>query len=364
MPKAATHIVLIGAGHAHVEVLRSFRIRPEPHVHLTLLTKSKAAPYSGMVPGYVAGHYSRSDIDIQVDRLAEFEHCKAVYGRVVRLEANSRSMMLSDGNEVVGDIISIDVGAVTDTSAAPVTSGLLVSVKPMDDFETRWPAIEQVMTSSPNVRIAVVGAGAAGVELALAIRQRLRAIAGAPPIVLLERSDQILAGYSGKARARLVRILKAQDIETRTGFSGFNKHGANEEFGVLVWAAGVSPAPWLIDSGLAVDQQGFIAVNSQLQSVSHPAIFAAGDAAGMVTTPRPKSGVMAVRQGPILAENLRRAARGVPLKSYTPQKQWLSIISAGSGYAVATRGFWSTEGRWVWKWKDWLDRRFINRFSF
>ena len=370
--EAKTHgttrqIVLVGAGHAHVEVLRRFRLQPEPSVRLTLITRTPETPYSGMVPGYVAGHYTRSEINIRADRLAGFDGCTAMFGHAIGLDADDRRVLLEDGRSVAGDLISIDVGAVTDISDAPRNSGLLVSVKPMDEFEKCWPTVEQRMQSDAGIRIAVVGAGAAGVELALAIRHRLHQMDAATDnqarVVLLERDDRILRGFSDKVRNRLTKILSKHGIETQTSFCGFKDDGISGAFGILVWAAGVLPAAWLANSGLAPDLHGFVAVNRQLQSISHPAFFAAGDAAGMVETPRPKSGVMAVRQGRILAENLLRATRGLPLKSFSPQKEWLSLISTGERYAVASRGRWSAEGRWVWYWKNWLDRRFVDRFS-
>jgi selenide,water dikinase len=366
-PLAPRHIVLVGAGHAHVEVLRQFRIRPEPSIRITLITKGPEAPYSGMIPGYVAGHYERSDINIRVDRLAEFEGCTALFAVAVGLDADGRRVLLEGGRAVAGDLISLDVGAVTDISGAPRDNRLLVSVKPMDEFENCWPMAEQRLKFEPGVQIAVVGAGAAGVELALAIRYRLQQMDAATSkqarVFLLERDDRILKGFPDGVRRRLTKILSSRGIEIQAGFSGFNDDRAAGSFGILVWAAGVSPAAWLVSSELAPDAHGFIAVNSHLQSISHPAFFAAGDAAGMVETPRAKSGVMAVRQGPILAENLRHAMLGLPLKSFSPQKEWLSLISAGERYAVASRGRWSAEGRWVWYWKNWLDRRFVDQFS-
>ena len=366
--RTTKHIVLVGAGHAHVEVLRRLRLRPEPSIRITLVTRASETPYSGMVPGYVAGHYARSEINIRADRLAEFEGCTALFANAVGLDADGRRVLLEDGRSVAGDLISVDIGAVSDVPTNALRNGeLVVSVKPMDEFEDRWPLVEQRMKSAAGLQMAVIGAGAAGVELALAIRYRLQqmdtAISKRARVVLLERDNRILKGFPDQVRSRLTRILSNHEVEIQTGFSGFNDDLAAESFGIVVWAAGVSPVAWLASSGLARDEHGFIAVNRHLQSISHPAFFAAGDTAGMVETPRAKSGVMAVRQGPILAENLLRSVRGLPLKSFSPQKEWLNLISTGERNAVASRGRWSAEGRWVWYWKNWLDRRFIARFS-
>lgn len=365
----SAHIVLIGAGHAHVEVLRRLRAQPRPDIHVTVVSKFPNAAYSGMVPGYVAGFYEASEPFISISRLADFDRCDMVIGEAVDFDAAARRVTLSNGQQIAGDIISIDVGAVTDTSGAPRIRALTIPVKPIDLFMQRWPEVLKRFQEYPASSIAVVGAGAAGLELVLALEHRLAdlrqtgLIDPKGKIFLIERSDEILPGYPVSVRRRLLRILKARNIVVQTGFAGFDDEHSRCEFDILLWAAGVRPSEWLARSGLAVDEGGFIAVNRYLQSTSHQAVFAAGDAAGMIESPRAKSGVMAVRQGPFLVENLLRAATGSPLMPFSPQAAWLSLISAGGRYAVASRGNWSTEGRWVWYWKKWLDTSFVRRYT-
>ena len=363
-----THVVLVGAGHAHVEVLRHFRLRPDPAVRLTLVTPSRATSYSGMLPGYVAGHYSRDDIHIRVDRLAEFAGCAALFQRAVELDADTRRVGMEDGSSICGDVISIDVGARTAVTAPAQNSALILPAKPMDAFERGWAKIEPRLQTDQDINIGIVGGGGAGVELALAIRYRLCHLRAGTPrdarIVLLERGHEILPGFSAHARERLIRILAARDIDIQTDSDGSDVETLSREFSVLIMAGGVRPVDWLSGSGLATDEAGYIAVNRHLQSISHPAVFAAGDAAAMIETPRAKSGVMAVRQGPVLAHNLQRMAHGQSLSPFLPQREWLNLISTGERYAVASRGQWSAEGYWVWRWKDWIDRRFMRRFEF
>lgn len=359
--KSVKKIVLVGAGHAHVEVLRSFRLKPEQGVELTLVTKATQTPYSGMFPGFIAGHYSQADINIRTDQLASFRGCMSKIGSAIELDADNRRVLLDDGRCVTGDLISIDVGANSAMNAAPLGTSN-VAVKPMDEFEKHWLTLQREIMAR-GCRIAVVGAGAAGIELAFAMRKQMQRQGSAGEVVIFERGALMLEEFSTGARGRLSKILARQGIELRTNACG----PANREaggFDVLLWATGVVPAPWLAKSTLAKDPLGFIAVNRYLQSLSHPDIFAAGDAAGMVETPRAKSGVIAVRQGRCLADNLRRRALGLPLTSFVPQKQWLSLVTTGERYAVASWKGLSVEGRWVWLWKDWLDRRFIDRFSF
>lgn len=364
----SVHIVLIGAGHAHVEVLRRFRAQPRSDIHVTVVSKLPYAAYSGMVPGYVAGYYEASEPLISISRLADFDGCETVIREAIDFDADARRVTLSNGQQIAGDIFSIDVGAVTDTSGVPPIQGLAVPVKPIDLFMQRWPEVLKRFQEHSSSSIAVVGAGAAGVELILALEHRLAGLRQAglvdskSKMFLIERSEEILPGYPASVRRRLLRILAARNIAVLTGFTGFADRRLHCEFDILLWAAGVRPAEWLTRSGLAVDEGGFIAVNRYLQSKSHQGVYAAGDAAGMVESPRAKSGVMAVRQGPLLAENLLRAATGSPLLPFSPQATWLSLISAGGRYAVASRGNWSAEGRWVWYWKKWLDTSFIRRY--
>lgn len=368
VPSGPTHIVLVGGGHAHVEVLRRFRLRPERSVRLSLITSDPETPYSGMIPGHIAGHYARAETVIDVGRLANFTGCTALFCRATGLDADRRCVYLSDGRSIQGDLVSIDVGAVTQMPPSLSPGTLVIAVKPMDAFERHWPLAEQRLRAGADTCVGIVGAGPGGIEVALAIRHRLAPLHpetdARPRIVVLEKSNQILPGFDESVRRRLARILAAHEIEIRLNFGGFEPFAGTTEFDVLISAAGVGPLDWLRQSGLATDHGGFVAVNRHLQSISHPAFFAAGDAAGMMETPRSKSGVIAVRQGPILAENLRRAARALPLKRFAPQKEWLNLISTGDRNAVASWGRWSAEGRWVWYWKNWIDARFIARFQF
>lgn len=268
-PPILTHIVLVGAGHAHVEVLRRFRLRPRPWLRVTLVTPHAGTSYSGMLPGYIAGHYANADMRIDVARLADFSGCTTILARASGLDPHSGRVLLEDGRSVSGDLISLDIGAATQLpESVPGTKAL--AVKPTDEFERAWPSIEQRFADETDCSVGVVGAGPAGVELALAIRYRLtRRHAGATGrsrIVLLEKSDQILPGFLDHVRKRLLNILAARQVEVRLNskepeFSG--------EFGLVIWSAGVRPMDWLARSGLATDRTGFVTVNRNLQSTSH-----------------------------------------------------------------------------------------------
>lgn len=367
----AMHIVLLGGGHAHLEVLRRFGRRPQAGVRLSLITKGAHAPYSGMLPGFVAGHYSADEIHVPLAPLTQRANCALVVAEATRLDAERRSILLSDGREIAGDVISINTGAVTDCSTG-TSAERCVAAKPIDDFAQDWTRLMDVIEADPTLRIAVIGAGAAGVELALSIQHRLMQMpfAGgriAESRVSLVGGDDILPSFPAKVRQRVARLLRGRGVTFLSGpdievIATRGLSGAGFQH-VLVWATGVRPANWLTRSGLALDHAGFVAVDRHLQSKSHEGIFCAGDAAGLVDGPQPKAGVIAVRQGPVLGENLRRYASGRQLQSFAPPKIWLSLISTGNRYAVASRGKWSVEGRWTWYWKDWIDRRFVRKYK-
>lgn len=355
------HLLLLGGGHAHLEVLRSFARDPLPDVRLSLISKSAHAVYSGMLPGFVAGHYSAQDICIELAPLCRAAKCALHVAEITGFDAKRRSVTLSNGRSLAANGISINVGAVTQRASA-AACGPALNAKPIDDFLQGWPCLLDELMEDDGLRVVVVGAGAAGVELALSIQHRLLHLASVDACesrVLLIDEGGILPGFSARVRQRLAVLLGRNGITTVGRFNG--ETGGHRY--ALVRATGVRAARWLMHSGLALDAAGFVAVDANLQSTSHVGIFCAGDAAGSITGTLPKAGVIAVRQGPVLAENLRRYATGRVLRPFVPPRRWLSLISAGSRYAVASRGGWSMEGRLVWLWKDWIDRRFVRRFS-
>jgi selenide,water dikinase len=246
-----------------------------------------------------------------------------------------------------------------------------IPVKPVDRFLAGWEKILAAARVRP-LQLVTVGGGAGGVEITLAMQYRLhRAMPGAPcGFTLATDSKTILPGHSDGVRTRFERVLNARGIEVRAGIRVVEYDGdlllENDQrmrADQVIWATGPRPPEWLAASGLRTDAAGFVSIDDCLRVVTSPGVFAAGDMATMVNHPRPKSGVFAVRQGPYLTHNLRQALTGGPLRAYLPQSEALALISTGDKYAIASRGRWSTEGRWVWRWKDWIDRRFMRRYA-
>ncbi|MBD3618651.1 MAG: selenide, water dikinase SelD [Chromatiales bacterium] len=371
-------IVLVGGGHAHVSVLRRFGMKPMPGVRLTVITRDIHTPYSGMLPGLVAGHYGWDDVHIDLGPLARFAGARLYHGEVAGLDLAQRVVQVPGRPPVHYDLLSINTGSRPRTIDVPGALEHALPVKPIDQWLDNWQALqERVRASRGAFRVVVVGGGAGGVELALATRHRLRGLlreqgedASRLHYTLLTDGPEILPTHNPGVRRRFNRVLGERDIavHAHSRVVAVEPDGVQVEGGgfhpadAVLWVTSAAAPQWPGQSGLAVDEQGFIRVDASLRSTSHPEVFAAGDVAAL-PDPRPKSGVFAVRQGPVLTENLRRAVAGRPLKRYRPQKHFLGLISTGDQYAVASRGNWSWEGRLLWTWKDWIDRRFMQRFN-
>lgn len=338
-------LLLIGAGHGHLVVLRSLAEKPLYGARITLVTPNARQVYSGMLPGILAGLYRRSEAEIDVAALAERSYVELVPGTVERLDAARKLAFLKSGDKLGYDYASLNAGSLVECSIPGAEHAL--AVKPFDEFLARLRLAE---------RVAVVGAGAAGAELAMALRYR-----GAQ--VTLYSDKPALA-------PRVVQQLRKREVDYRSGMlvtaiepgPVVITGAARQEFDLVLLATGAAPLPWLRQSGLATDERGFVLVHGTLQSVSHPEVLALGDCATLRDSPHPRSGVYAVRHGEALTGNLRRLVAGAAPEPYVPQKKALMLLSCGARYAIAERGAWSAQGRWVWWWKNRIDRHWIASF--
>ena len=376
---ATQHVVLVGGGHSHVGVLRSFGMQALANVRLTLISTDTHAPYSGMLPGYVAGHYSHADVHIDLQRLAAFAGAALCHDEVIGINRQAQTVLCRNGAPVRYDFLSLNLGATPQVARVPGALAHSVPVKPIARFNQRWLALlERVRNHSGTTTIAVVGAGAGGVELLLAMQYRLRRElrllgrnANDLRFHLVTQSAEILPTHNAGVRRRFCTVLAERGVqmhvdtdvcEVQTGRL-LAASGVVIDADEIIWVTQASGAPWLAATGLALDEGSFVQVNDHLQSVTDPRIFAAGDVAAMVGHPLEKAGVFAVRQARPLTDNLRASVLGEPLVAYRPQRKWLALISTGNRYAVASRGSPGFAGHWVWRWKDWIDRRFMRRFS-
>ena len=345
-------LLLVGAGHAHLVVLGVLSRTPLYGVRVTLVTPCARQIYSGMLPGFIAGHYRRDEAQIDVARLAERAQVEFVPGRVEELQAGRRCVLLEGGSEIAYEAVSLNVGA--QTGSIPGSNHHAAAVKPFEPFV-------EALAGTQAFRIAVVGAGAAGTELAMALRHRGAAVTlysarPSMPPALEKRAQNALRrmGVDFRPGMAVSEILYGPLV-----MAGKSK----QTFDLVILATDVAAPPWLRASGLACDERGFLLVSDTLQSVSRPEVFAAGDCATLREHPVPKSGVYSVREGELLAQSFRNLALGQPLAAFRPQRRALLLLSCGRRYAIATWGGWSAEGRWVWWWKNRIDRRWIAGFQ-
>ncbi len=358
-------LVLVGGGHAHALVLRMLAMDPVPGARLTLVSPASHTPYSGMLPGLVAGHYRFEDTHIDLARLCQWAGVRFLRDTVTALDPARQELHFAERPPLGYDLLSLDIGSQPTLDVVPGAREHAVPVKPVAEFWQRWQA---GLATHRGQRIAVVGGGAGGLELALAMAH---ALAGSGASLLLYCGGELLPGYHRSARAAARDAIGRLGVTLEEGARVAEVHagelsledGRREPFDSLYWCTAAAAAPWIKASGLAVDERGFLAVDDTLRSVDDERVFGAGDIATQVEHPRPKAGVYAVRQGPALAHNLRASLTGGTLREHRPQQRFLSLLSLGEQRATADRGPFSATGAWVWRWKDHIDRSFMRRFS-
>jgi pyridine nucleotide-disulfide oxidoreductase family protein len=362
-------LLLLGGGHAHLQVLDALARAPIGGVQALLVTPVARQMYSGMVPGLLAGHYEAQACAIPLVPLAAAAGVRLLEGRAVALDAAARRVTLADGKQLDYHLLSIDTGSEMDRGAVPGAAEHGLFVRPIESFEQQVDDLFERAARCAR-QVCVIGGGAAGFELAMALAHRLRRVGDGCSRVALISGEALLAGLAPRVQRRARRALAAQGIllhQQACVAVGANHlrlaDGTRLACDEPVLAIGASAPLWLAGSGLALDAQGFVATEPTLQSRSHAEVFAAGDVATRCDAPRPKSGVYAVRAGPPLVANLRRWLEGEALLPHTPQVRTLVLLSCGERRAIASWGGWSAEGRWVWWWKDRIDRAFVARYT-
>lgn len=356
-------LVLAGAGHAHALALRHWAGAPLAGVETVLVSPHARAPYSGMVPGWLAGAYRWDEIAVDMPALCAAAGARWLEGTLQAVDARRRRLWLADGTELDYDLLSLNVGA---TLTPPPDAGApVLALRPLAELRTGFEALLARWQADPAdtpFTVTAVGGGAAGVEALLAVLARLRALRPGRTVHggLLTRGSTLLPEFSAPARRAALAALRRAGVTLQLGRGGCAGSGRGSD--LLLWATGAEAHAWQQDparrGGLAVDAHGFVQVNAQLQSTSHPSVFAAGDSAGWAV-PLPKAGVHAVRMAPVLAHNLRAALAGTALREHRPQRRFLKLLATGDGRAIASRGAFGAEGRWVWRWKDHIDRGFV-----
>ncbi len=373
------HLLLVGGGHSHIEVLRRFAAAGLEDARVTLIGADRFTPYSGMLPGVVAGHYAYQEAHIDLVPLCAAAGVAFIEDRVIKLDPKRRLVRCASGASISYDLLSINCGSSPHLDDIPGALAAGVPVRPISGFLGHWQGLlEQVRAASGPVRIGVIGTGAGGVEMVLAIQYRVQQELAAEgrdaarvTFSLFGRSERVLSSFRPGVQARFERILRERGVVLHAGAAVIGAEpgllrcadGSAHRLDHMVFVTEAGAASWIRESGITLDSKGFIAVSLALQSLSHPTIFAAGDVASVIGAPSPKAGVFAVRQGPPLAGNLRRSLRGEPLVYLRPQRDALALLGLGNQSAVGIRGRLSLQGRLVWRWKNRIDRRFIRRYQ-
>lgn len=363
-------LLLAGAGHAHLHVLKSLAAQRLHDVQVTLVSPHARQMYSGMLPGWIAGHYALEACAVRLEPLAKAAGVRFLQDSVAGMDADRHIVRCIDAGDIGYDLLSIDTGARLDASSLAATGAELLPVRPLEAFVVAWNRQVERFARAGRAAVAVVGGGAAGVELALAVRHRLAHLLGnGKARVTLVAGAGLLAGHGPTVIARAERALRERGVGIVRSYAAGAPAGLQLADGrelpvdCVVAATGVTPPDWLADSRLALDEHGFLAVGDGQRSTSYPAVFAAGDIATRVDAPHAKSGVYAVRAGPVLSANLARALAGRPLVSYRPQRRSLYLLATGPKEAIVSWWGLSAAGKWAWRWKDRIDRRFLKQYD-
>ncbi|BFM14629.1 FAD-dependent oxidoreductase [Maricurvus nonylphenolicus] len=378
-------LLLIGGGHSHAIALNLWAKQPLPDVEVTLISPQQLTPYSGMLPGLVAGHYTLAQTHIHLPALCRKANARFIEDCVTGIDTQAQNVVTASGQTLAYDRVSINCG-ITPATAVPGAAQFAIGVKPIAEFYPRWQSLLKQLEArqgSTPFQLLVVGGGAAGVELILAMhhyltRSQPQHLSQQPvEFTLIQSGKGLPEGYPQRLQHKVqqtfadkgIRVLTDSRV-TRVEQDQVIINGTKAQQAIagdaVFWCTQAGAADWPQASGLITDKQGFIRVNQHLQSLNATNVFACGDIASQESFSTPKAGVFAVRQGPLLFHNLHASLQGKPLQSFQPQAAYLSLLAAGDRYGWGCRigqGLFPTlSGHWVWRWKDRIDRRFMAQF--
>ena len=362
-------IVLAGGGHTHALLLKAIQ-KQSLACRLVLLSSTRYTPYSGMLPGVIAGVYQPEEAHIDLQALADISGCEFIEDEITALNADTRELITAEGQVLNYDLLSINTGS---TQNRIIDGPDCISIKPVKHF-LPWLAnglpekLQQAASNTRPFNLVIIGGGAAGVEVALALHQRFQNAPGLSIHIITSRG--VVSGHPHTVRNLVHAELLKKGIQVHSGFqvASVRNHcitsttEQEQPYDQIILATPASPAPWPAISGLSSDGQGFVRVNQYLQSCSHDNVFATGDIAAFTETALAKCGVYAVRQAPTLLKNLQAKLNNQPLSPYLPQHHFLSLLSCADGRAIASRGAFRARGSLVWLWKNWIDKRFMAQF--
>lgn len=368
-------LLLVGGGHTHALYLLNARRFLPDDIRVLLVSPERFVPYSGMLPGLVAGHYRFRDCHIDLGRLCRSTATELVFGRVTELDLERRRARLDSGHALDFDLISLNTGLQTG-EALPGVREHALCCKPVSEFLPAWQETLEALCARKReepAHLGIVGGSNTAVEMALAVRHRLdhtERLKAPVDVHVMHSGGSLLPDFPLAAQLRTAQMLQERHIRVHPLFEVarveadqvLTERHQHLPMDRVIWCARGKAAPWVAQSGLSVNDRGLLQVNQHLQSVSHPFVFAAGDMANLSSAPLPNSGAVAIHQAPVLAANLTRSLQREPLRSFKPKRRYLSIVASGDQEALARLGDWVWGGRWVWRWRRRLDRRFMAQF--
>ena len=366
------HLVLLGGGHAQIAVLKSFAMNPIEGLRITLISRDVMTPYSGMLPGYLEGHYRADEITIDLSHMARLAGARFIHGEADGIDPDKKMIRIKGRPELSYDVLSVNIGSNPDLEAIIGAAKFAIPVKPISTLLDRIGSVIEPNNDHANQILTIIGGGAAGVEVTLSLDHLLTSQSRQTTIRLIHRGERIMPEFPERAAMILMKELttKGLDVMTGVGAREITKDGIFLEDGqfiksdqTLIVTQGHAPS-FLKESGISLDDRGFIGVSPSLQSESHDDIFASGDIATVMDSPRPKAGVFAVRAGAILTKNIRAVLLGKTPSSWIPQKNYLALVGTGGGKAMAIRGqIVLSPSSWAWSLKTWIDKKFIRKFT-
>jgi selenide,water dikinase len=368
-------VVLIGAGHTNMHVVRMWRMQPIPDARLTLISPFSRATYSGMLPGTLAGLYTPEEMEIDLYRFATPSGVRVVIGEAIGLDPDKRRVLFQDRPPLRFDVASVGVGSMPLQSDRWPDCDAFLPIKPMATFRTRFnQRLEQLSAksdSSEPIRIVVVGAGAAGVEVTMCLEAYLREQSVSAAFTVVDSGATVLKGNLPGTIKGVTAEMQRRNIDLRFGArvedvradSLHLSTGDTLSADIIIWVTGAAAPPLIGAIPLPRADDGFLAVGSTLQTTADAPVFAVGDSASLIDNPVRKSGVYAVREGPILWDNLQRFLSNRPLVSYDPQKGFNSMLADGEGGAFVDYKGVAAHGKWVWRLKDRIDRKFMRMYQ-
>ncbi len=366
------HVVLVGAGNAHLVFLRRWRMSPWPGVAVTLVSEFAEIPYSAMVPGHIAGDYRWDEITLDLVRFCKSAGVRFVAGRVTAIDAARRLVQLEDRAAISYDVLSLGLGSLPAAPEGCANGEWSFWMRPLGTFTQQLERLEESLRQSPRpFHLAVVGGGASGCELALAIRKRFAKSTGFR-LTLLQANRQLLPSFPDRAARLMEQRLRDAGVAVR--LEGCVVSGGNDRLrlssgeevacdGVL-WATPAAPPACLRTDGLSVDDSGFLRIGKTLQSLGDPAVFGTGDCVTFTPQPAlPRNGVHAVRQGHVLFDNVREFLHERPLAPFQPQRNCLCLMNTADGEAILSYGPFAIKGGFVRRLKDRIDRAWLGSFA-